>query len=151
MEHQLQLADEAATQILGQQLAFCLKAPMVIYLEGNLGAGKTTLVRALLQQLGYKGTVKSPTYTLVEEYTFPEFEIFHFDLYRLKNLDELFGMGFEEYLKPRSICLIEWPEKLGSALSEDLKISFSLAEPGRRVILSTNRPELAQKLKQCIV
>lgn len=97
-------------EAFGAQLAHQVKAPYVIFLKGDLGAGKTTLVRGFLRELGYKGIVKSPTYTLVESYELEDKMIHHFDLYRLRVAHELEMMGFLDYFDHNSICLIEWPE-----------------------------------------
>ena len=112
------LADEAATVLAGHNLAsavapFIAAAPgaIVIYLHGRLGAGKTTLCRGFLRGFGHEGSVKSPTYTLVEPYHPPGGEVYHFDLYRLKDPAELDYLGVEEYFRHGSVCLLEWPEK----------------------------------------
>src|SRR3990167_1799120 len=96
------------TEQAGFELAKQLTVPAIIFLEGQLGAGKTTFVRGLMRGLGYTGTVKSPTFTLIETYSLPEKEILHADLYRLKNPLELEAMGFRDYFTDKSIVLIEW-------------------------------------------
>jgi tRNA threonylcarbamoyladenosine biosynthesis protein TsaE len=112
------------TEAIGAVLAGLLHdrtppAACHVTLSGDLGAGKTTLVRGLLRALGHEGAVKSPTYTLVESYELPPYEVHHFDLYRLPEGHATAGLGFEDYLRPGALCLIEWPERdprlLGSA------------------------------------
>ena len=103
------LADEAATLQLGQQWATGLEAPLIGYLNGDLGAGKTTLVRGILRGLGYTGAVKSPTYAIVESYPLARFTLHHFDLYRFTYPDEWVDAGLDELFTAKSICLIEWP------------------------------------------
>lgn len=116
---------DADTQALGAQLAHTVKGGTVIYLAGPLGAGKTTWVRGFLRGLGYQGKVKSPTYTLVEPYHTDQFDLFHFDLYRLNTAEELHGIGIEEYFTPQTVCLIEWPDKGGEYLPQpDLAVDF---------------------------
>lgn len=99
----------------GDLVKFCHPGA-IIFLHGPLGAGKTTLVRGMLRALGFAGNIKSPTYTLVESYILHTFQVFHFDLYRLKHPQELLDIGLEDYLQPNAICLIEWPEKAAAIL-----------------------------------
>ena len=123
---EFQLADEAATRELAASLAARLEPPCLIYLQGDLGAGKTFFVRSLLQASGYEGKVKSPTYTLMEPYEIGDVHYFHFDLYRLVEAEELELMGARDVLTQDAISLIEWPEKGAGWLPEpDIRITLS--------------------------
>ncbi len=132
----LDLPDEAATLALGARLARALAPGLAIWLRGDLGAGKTTLTRGLLRELGFSGRVKSPTYTLVELYDFPRFNLYHFDLYRFADPDEWEDAGFREYFNPGSVCLVEWPDKGGGLLPAPdvvLVLDFCGGTDGRSV------------------
>jgi len=125
---------EEAMESLGETLSKALKDGGVVYLEGDLGMGKTTLVRGVLRGLGYQGPVKSPTYTIVEPYEFDGSEAYHFDLYRVGNAEELEFMGIRDYFTIGSLCLIEWAEMGRGVLPEaDLVISLQLIRQGRHV------------------
>ena len=130
------LATEADTQALGHALATSLAPGLVIYLIGELGAGKTTLARGLLRGLGYSGKVKSPTFTLVEVYELSRLYLYHFDFYRFADPQELREAGFREYFNPQSVCLVEWPERSNKAAglpAADLKVVLHVAGSGRNV------------------
>jgi tRNA threonylcarbamoyladenosine biosynthesis protein TsaE len=143
------LADESATIALAQRLAARLKSGMVIYLHGDLGAGKTTLVRGVLNALGYTGRVKSPTYTLVEPYHIAGLDLLHFDLYRLHHEEEWEAAGFRDEFDGHSIFLIEWPEKaLGFIPQADVEIVFEILPQGRNIELKGNTPTGRECLKQ---
>ena len=132
----LPLPDEAATAALAGRLAHILQPGLVIYLRGDLGAGKTTLVRALLQHLGYTGKVKSPTYTLIERYEAAGLHLCHFDLYRFLDAEEWEGSGFREEFDGRNICMVEWPEQATGLLPPaDISITFDILQDGREVSL----------------
>ena len=125
---------EEAMESFGEAFSLVLTSGAVVYLEGDLGMGKTTLVRGVLRGLGYQGPVKSPTYTIVEPYDLSGFEAFHFDLYRVADAEELEFMGIRDYFTDGSLCLIEWAEMGRGALPEaDLVISLSLIRQGRHV------------------
>ena len=129
-----ELPDEAATLEAGRQFAAKLQSGQTVYLHGDLGAGKTTFVRGVLQGLGYTGKVKSPTYTLVESYSASGFNIYHFDLYRFNDEEEWEAAGFREYFNEQSICLVEWPEKAGNLLPiADFDIKMSVLNAGRKL------------------
>lgn len=136
------LKDEAATLEFASQLASALPEDrLTIHLHGNLGAGKTTLVRGLLQSLGHQGNVKSPTYTLVEHYQLADKPVFHFDLYRLADPEELLYLGIEDYLSPNALLLIEWPEQGGTLLPKpDLTVSMNYQAEGRDLQLTAGSP-----------
>jgi tRNA threonylcarbamoyladenosine biosynthesis protein TsaE len=128
----VRLIDETATLLLGKQLATILHPGLIVFLYGELGAGKTTLVRGILKGLSYHGKVKSPTYNLVEIYKLSELYLYHFDFYRFIDPLEWEEAGFREYFNQNSICLIEWPDKAGEFLrAADLKIWISYSETGR--------------------
>ena len=132
------LANETATLSLGAAIADTLQAGLIIYLHGDLGAGKTTLVRGILHGLGYKNVVKSPTYNLVELYKFSKLYCYHFDFYRFNDPVEWEEAGFREYFNADSICLVEWPEKAGKLLPvADLQVFINFSEPGRNVEIHT--------------
>lgn len=131
------LPDETATLALGGQLARALSIGSVIYLYGELGAGKTTLTRGLLAALGHHGRVKSPTYTLVESYPLPQLTVHHFDLYRMTDPLEWEDAGFRDYFSPESLCLIEWPDKAAGLLPPaDIELTLAILDEGRRFKLN---------------
>ncbi|HVT35032.1 MAG TPA: tRNA (adenosine(37)-N6)-threonylcarbamoyltransferase complex ATPase subunit type 1 TsaE [Nevskiaceae bacterium] len=129
----LQLPDAAATETLGAAIAHALQTypGAVIYLEGDLGAGKTTLARGFLHQLGVTGAVRSPTYTLLEHYTAGERRVLHMDLYRLSDPLELGNLGLADFPYGSTYWLIEWPRR-GGALLPPAVITVRLAQLGSR-------------------
>jgi tRNA threonylcarbamoyladenosine biosynthesis protein TsaE len=136
------LPDEAATLALGASLAPLLPSTLVIYLEGDLGAGKTTLVRGLLRELGYAGKVKSPTYTFVELYAISRLHLYHFDFYRFEQPEEYLDGGFDEYFQGAAIFLVEWPDKAGGYLPPpDVRLRFTIADDARMVVVSGESKE----------
>lgn len=127
------LAEPEDTLALGAALAPCLEPGLVVYLSGELGAGKTTLARGLLRSLGYTGPVKSPSYTLVELYKLSRLYLYHFDFYRFNNPAELGEAGFREYFTPAAVCLVEWPEKAAGVLpAADIRIDLEVTGSGRQ-------------------
>ncbi len=136
---------------LGKQLSNAIEPPCIIYLVGDLGAGKTTLSRGIIQGFGFNGAVKSPTYTLVEPYELDKVNIYHFDLYRLADPEELEYIGIREYFDDNSICIIEWPEKGAQWLAEpDLVVNMIHDNEQRRVELqakSSTGESIIQQLK----
>lgn len=131
----LPLPDEAATLALGAQLAAVL-GPGLVRLEGDLGAGKTCLVRGILRGLGYPGRVKSPTYTLVEPYSTKTLAVSHWDLYRLGSADELDALGLRDSARECELLLVEWPERAGDRLdAADLSIRMDYDGDARRAQL----------------
>ena len=125
------LADAAATEQLGARLARSI-TPAIVYLRGDLGAGKTTLARGLIRALGYTGTVRSPTYTLVEPYTCERCPVFHLDLYRLADAEELEWLGLRDMLAEPALLLVEWPERGHGILPPaDLTIDLDYSDSAR--------------------
>ena len=124
---------------LGAALAVATDGGCVVFLHGELGAGKTTLVRGFLRGLGYAGAVKSPTFTLVEPYEAGRRNIYHFDLYRLSDPEELDYLGSREYFDGRSICLVEWPEHgQGALAAPDITIHIAYHDSARHVSLTAH-------------
>ena len=128
------LKNEAETVNFGAKIAATIEGGEIIFLKGDLGAGKTTFVRGFLNALGHSGNVKSPTYTLIEPYSINGRNIYHFDLYRINDPEELEAMGIRDYCDGESICLYEWPEQGQGVLPEaDIILSLSHADSGREV------------------
>ena len=126
------LIDSDATEKFGAQLWATLPEKALIFLHGDLGAGKTTLVRGLLRAAGVTGAIKSPTYAVIEEYSVGERKIFHFDLYRLADAEELEWIGIDDYLNQNALCLIEWSCKGEGVLPKaDVNITLTTQDNGR--------------------
>ena len=133
------LENEQQMLAFGKKIAEVIRqigAPLLILLNGDLGAGKTTLSRGILTGLGHLGAVKSPTYTIVEPYDLEIGKVFHFDLYRLMDQEELHDIGFNDYLSEAQLCMVEWPDKGGSLVPKaDISLQINSNGFGREVIL----------------
>jgi tRNA threonylcarbamoyladenosine biosynthesis protein TsaE len=145
LQREYYLADEAATVAIGQRLGESAHGGAVIFLQGELGAGKTTLSRGVLRAFGHSGAVKSPTYTLVEPYQFDgeegeePIQVYHFDLYRLGDAEELEYMGIRDYFTDKAVCLVEWPSRGQGYLPQpDVVLTLQVDAPGRSLVMVAN-------------
>lgn len=149
------LPDEAATVAFGDKIAKSItKTPgvkgAILYLHGDLGAGKTTLTRGIVTGFGHQGRVKSPTYTLVEPYELEQRTIYHFDLYRLADPEELEFMGIRDYFADNCVCVVEWPQRgQGFLPAADLLVDLVYVDDHRRVTLQSNS-EVGEKLVRAL-
>ena len=145
------LADETETVEFARQFGQCLDGHGLIYLQGELGAGKTTFCRGILRGLGHTGAVKSPTFTLVEPYALDGVQVFHFDLYRLSDPNELEYIGVDDYLGTGGLVLVEWPERAGGTLpASDLTLVIQVQDHGRRLLIkahSAHGEQVVQRLQ----
>ncbi len=142
MTTRIHLPDAAATERAGAALARALAGGLLVALHGDLGTGKTTLVRGALRALGWGGPVKSPTYTLVEYYPFSSLYLYHFDFYRFADPDEWETAGLADCFRSDSVCLVEWPERVGGLLpAADLDVVLThAADGGRDLALAASTP-----------
>lgn len=130
----IDLPTELASENMAARIATCLRSPLVLTFRGEIGAGKTTLIRAMLHCLGVNARIKSPTFSLVESYQGTNLQIHHFDLYRIHDESELEYIGFRDYFRDNAICCIEWPERAVSYLAcADLEFTLSLKGAGREM------------------
>jgi tRNA threonylcarbamoyladenosine biosynthesis protein TsaE len=128
------LDNEKASEQFGAQLASYLSAPLVITLSGDIGVGKTTIIRSLLRNLGIQSAIKSPTFSLVESYFCQGLHVHHFDLYRIHNEEELEYIGFRDYFSNDNVCCIEWAEHAGKTLPPaDIRFNLSIKGAGREL------------------
>src|SRR2546430_10759103 len=142
MTFDLKLPDAAGTACLGAALAAGIAPGRVLHLAGDLGSGKTTLVRGLLRALGVQGPVKSPTYAWVEPYRIVSLDLYHFDFYRFDKKTEWLSSGLREYFRPDAVCIVEWPERAGSLLSPpDLAIQLSYQGEARQASIEAQSAE----------
>lgn len=140
--------DEASTVIFGRKLAQMAKQGDVFALFGTLGMGKSVLARAFIQSLTGAEEVPSPTFTLVQSYDAPDFEIFHYDLYRIKSPEEIFEIGMEEAVY-QGVSLIEWPEMMGGYLPRNcFRVEITPQKDGRKITISTASEEKRQRLAE---
>ena len=124
----------------GASLIQSVSPPAIIFLRGNLGAGKTTFVRGALRGLGYQGHVKSPTFTIVESYTFSSLTIHHFDLYRISDPEELDFIGMREYNTDSTVCFIEWPDMgLGMIPKPTIEVNIEYLDSNRQLSITDHR------------
>lgn len=144
------LPDEPATLALGATLAACIEPGAVVFLEGDLGAGKTTLVRGFLRGLGFEGRVKSPTYALVELYEVSRLNVHHFDFYRFRDPREWIDAGFRESFDGRNVSLVEWPQKAAGLLPPaDLAIALASSGSGRSAHWRPSSPR-GTRIAECL-
>jgi len=149
---EIRLKGEDKTRLLGACLKdICVsyvlaqKRALLVYLNGDLGAGKTTFCKGLIRACGFSGIVKSPTYTLVEPYSFSDFNVYHFDLYRLMDSEELEYLGIRDYFEKTAICLVEWPSKASDVLPlADVTLNFVYASDLRVVSIESEVFETSQ-------
>lgn len=148
----LPLADSAATEALGASLVPILAPGLMIWLSGDLGAGKTTLTRGLLQAAGHTGSVKSPTYTLIEVYSLSRIALYHFDFYRFTHADEFLEAGLDEYFGADGVCLVEWAEKAQPYLPRpDIEIHLRVQGEARIAHLESHSVRGTECLKNVLL
>ncbi len=144
--------DSGETEELGCQLGTCLNEPMVVLIEGPLGAGKTVLARGVARGLGFEGYVRSPTFTLIHHYT-GRLPIYHLDLYRIEGEGQLEDLGLEEYFYGSGVCLVEWAERLGPERPDSyvyIKVQTDPASPQKRHIMLVGHGTPGEHLVVCV-
>lgn len=144
------LPDSEAMEAFGARLAACTQGGEVIYLHGDLGAGKTTFVRGFMRALGHRGAVKSPTYTIVEPYELNGRRAYHFDLYRLGEPEELEYMGIRDYLDGEAVLLVEWPQRGEGVMPvADLDITIDYVDGGRNLSIASQTSR-GRSILECV-
>lgn len=145
-----ELPDEQATTAIANALAHCLTSSSILTFSGDLGAGKTALIRGMLRALGVTSTIKSPTFSVVESYHMPHYVVHHFDLYRLSDETELEAMGVRDYFSSEAVCCIEWPERAPYLLAHvDVNFLLNIQHEGRTLI-ATALSEKGTSLLTCL-
>jgi tRNA threonylcarbamoyladenosine biosynthesis protein TsaE len=135
------VGDAEATTRLGSRLAPCVRPGLRLYFRGELGSGKSTLIRGLLRGLGVQARIKSPTYTLVELYSVSRLNLYHFDFYRFLDEREFADAGLADYFRGDGVCLVEWPERAGNALPQpDLELTLAYSGTGRKISARAHSP-----------
>lgn len=146
----IELRNEAASDRFAVQLARCITPNLLMTFSGDIGTGKTTIIRTLLKTLGVKAAIKSPTFSLVESYSIGGMQIHHFDLYRIQHEDELDYLGFRDYFSNQNVCIIEWAEHAGKVLPKvDIRFNLSIKGAGRSLQMSVGS-EAGEKMLTCL-
>lgn len=149
--HPIELACESDSEDLAARLALCLVSPLVLTFSGEIGAGKTTFIRAMLRSLGIKTAIKSPTFSLIESYESEHLQIHHFDLYRIQDEAELEYIGFRDYFLDNAVCCIEWPERARQSLEQaDINFKLTMSGGGRLLFISA-LSTAGEKVLSCLV
>lgn len=145
------LPDQYASEQQAIRFASCLTFPLILTFSGEIGAGKTTFIRAMLRALGITSAIKSPTFSLVESYQLHEVQIHHFDLYRIDDETELEYIGFRDYFSANALCCIEWPERAKQSLDRvDISFSLRVKNAGRELIAQASSSQ-GIKILACLV
>lgn len=145
------LPNQESSEDKARCLAHCLITPLVCVFSGDMGAGKTTFIRAMLRELGITSAIKSPTFSLVESYERNDLQIHHFDLYRITEESELDYIGFRDYFAQNTLCCIEWPERAPlSLLNIDLHVTLEVSDCGRQMIIAA-RSAVGKQVLSCLV
>ncbi|WP_419419310.1 tRNA (adenosine(37)-N6)-threonylcarbamoyltransferase complex ATPase subunit type 1 TsaE [Legionella sp. D16C41] len=149
----INLANQEKAEEQARRLAHCLTAPLTCTFSGDIGAGKTTFIRAMLRELGIQSAIKSPTFSLVESYECKGLQIHHFDLYRIVEEAELDYIGFNEYFGENTVCCIEWPERAPYKLAAaDLRFTLEIVnDSGTRQLIIEANSQLGKQVLSCLI